>query len=476
MSGGITDFRLYPAQRRALITPAQEILYGGAAGGGKSYLVRASTIIYSLEIPGLITYLFRRTFKEVLSNHVYTPGGYLEMLKGLIECGDCVFSKSDYSFTFYNGSRIQLAHSQYENDIFTHQGAQIGFLVIDEATHFTPPMIRFIRSRVRLGSLIIPQAWKGLFPRILYTANPGGVGHHYFKSNFVDFQPGHVFEAPEDEGSMKREFIPAKLHDNKILLLNDPDYSKRIKGMGDTAMVEAMLNGDWEILSSGGLADCWKARYHVIKPFDIPHTWTIDRGYDYGSSNPAACVWFAESDGSEFVDSEGNESWVPAGSIFIIGEVYFANKRHEGLRLTAGAQADKILEYEVNEKLKGRAKPGPADNAIFSSEPGHKSVATEMAEKGITFTRSNKRPGSRIQGLAQIRQRLVNATKRPMEKPGLFVFNNCYHVIRTVPNLENDEKNTEDIGTNGEDHLYDVIRYRCLASALKVRTQKIQGA
>ena len=189
----MTEFKLYPKQQRALVTPANEILYGGAAGGGKSYLARVASIVYSLEVPGLITYLFRRTFKEVLANHVYTPGGYIEMLKDLIDSGDCVFSKSDFSFTFYNGSRIQLAHSQYESDIYTHQGAQIGFLIIDEATHFTPAMVRFIRSRVRLGSMSVPAQWKGLFPRILYTANPGGVGHHYFKSNFVDMGAGHVF-------------------------------------------------------------------------------------------------------------------------------------------------------------------------------------------------------------------------------------------------------------------------------------------
>ena len=129
-----TDFKLYPPQRQALITPASEILYGGALGGGKSYLARVASIIYSIEIPGLITYLFRRTFKEVISNHIHTPGGYLEMLHDLIDNGDVVYSKSDYSFTFWNGSRIQLAHSQFESDIYAYQGAQIGFLILDEAT------------------------------------------------------------------------------------------------------------------------------------------------------------------------------------------------------------------------------------------------------------------------------------------------------------------------------------------------------
>lgn len=470
-----TDFKLYQPQQRALITPAKEVLYGGAAGGGKSYLARVGSIIYSLEIPGLITYLFRRTFKEVLANHVHTPGGYLEMLKGLIDSGDCTYSKTDYSFNFYNGSRIQLAHAQYEHNIYDHQGAQIGFLIVDEATHFSPMMIRFIRSRVRLGSLVVPPKWKNLFPRILYTANPGGIGHHYFKSNFVDIGPGHVFQAPEDEGGMLREYVPARVTDNKVMMLQDPDYPDRLKGMGDTATVEAMLNGNWEIVSQGGIADIWRAKYHVVQPFNIPPSWRIDRGYDYGSSNPAAYCMFAESDGSEFEDHEGRTCWVPAGTVFLIGEIYFANRRHEGLRLTALEQGKRIAAFEAESGYGYRVLPGPADNAIFSAEPGHRTVADDMAVHGATFVRGNKRPGSRVEGLQIFRTRLRASMARPMENPGFYVFSTCPQVIRTVPNLQNDEDNTEDIDTAGEDHFWDVIRYRLLKAAKLITTAEVVG-
>lgn len=471
----MTNFKLYPPQKEALMTKANEVLYGGAVGGGKSYLIRVATIMFSLEIPGLITYLFRRTFKEVLSNHIHTPGGYLEMLKDLIDSGDVVYSKTDNSFTFYNGSRIQLNHCQHEDDVHNYQGAQIGLLVIDEATHFTPFMIKFLRTRVRLGSLKIPEKWKEHFPRILYTANPGSVGHHYFKSNFVDIAKNKIIIAPDDDGGMTRTYIPAKLTDNKVLMETDPDYAKRVMGLDDPALAKALIDGDWELLSSGGFSTYWRVAKHVIEPFPIPQTWRIDRGYDYGSSAPAACLWFAESNGEDFVDASGTIKNVPKGSLFIIQECYLANSKQEGLKLTGAAQAIKIREVEEKEIWGGRTRPGPADNAIFSADPGRTSIADDMSDEHVTFIRSDKSPGSRVQGVGLMNTRLESTVKGSFEKPHIYVFSMCYNTIRTLPNLENDPKNTEDIDTSGEDHIWDVIRYRLLRAASEIKTGQLSG-
>lgn len=470
------DFKLYPPQREAFLSPANEILYGGAVGGGKSYLARVASITYSLEIPGLITYLFRRTYKEVLANHIYTPGGYLEMLHDLIESDDASYSKTDNSISFYNGSRIQLAHCQYEADVYQYQGAQIGFLIIDESTHFSPFMIKFLRTRVRLGSLVVPPRWKSKFPRILYTSNPGGIGHHYFKSGFVDIANNTIVKAPTDDGGMQRLYVPAKLTDNKVLMETDPDYADRVRGLGDARMSEALIDGDWEILSTGGFADLWRSQVHVIKPFAIPVGWRIDRGYDYGSSAPAAALWFAESNGETFLDADGNEQWVPPKSLFIIRECYLADEDFKGLRLTAQAQAKRIYDEEQKAAWRHRVLPGPADNAIFSEDrPGTPSIANDMAKESIEFVRSDKSPGSRVQGVGLMRSRLDASLRKDPEHPHIYVFNTCYNTVRTIPNLENDPKNIEDIDTKGEDHIWDVVRYKLLSSAMEISTGKLRG-
>ena len=468
------ELRLWPKQKQALLSQAQENLYGGAAGGGKSHLLRVAAIVYSIWVPGLISYIFRRTFKELVSNHIYTPGGFPQMLQPWLRSKRVKWDKSNYLFEFDNGSIIQLAHSQWEADITTHQGAQIGFLGIDEATHFSESMIRFIRSRVRLGGLHVPEKYRHLFPRILYCSNPGGIGHDYFKTNFVDHGDEQWIAPPED-GGMSRIYIPAKLQDNYTLTRSDPGYADRLRGLGETSLVDAMLSGDWDIMMNGMFSDVWDPSTQVIKPFTVPKTWKIDRSHDWGSSNPGGNLYFAESDGSTFKDANGVERCVPRGSLFVIGELYFADDKRKGLKLLPNEQAKRMLAYE-KEKWPTRAiQAGPADSSIWTDDASTDSIVDKFEAEGVYFVKADKRPGSRVHGWQLIRQMMQATKMKDLEAKHLYIFNSCLNLRRTIPQMLKDPKKPEDLDTSLEDHLMDILRYRILRLNQKVRIIKVVG-
>src|SRR5687767_10201987 len=98
------ELKLYPYQKKAMLTTANELLVGGSAGPGKSYFLRAASIIWAVEIPGIQIFLFRRLYKELMPNHVYGSGKYMEMLKEMIDAKDVEFNKSDGVFSFWNSS------------------------------------------------------------------------------------------------------------------------------------------------------------------------------------------------------------------------------------------------------------------------------------------------------------------------------------------------------------------------------------
>src|SRR3970282_1042106 len=126
---------------------------------------------------------------------------------------------------FANGSKIYLCHCKDEKHRFNYQGAEIHLLLIDELTHFTETVYRFLRSRVRAVGLNAPGEVAALFPRIHCGATPGNIGHLWVKRMFVDFAgPMDVIRTPDAEGGMLRQFIPARLEDNPSMAVGDPLY------------------------------------------------------------------------------------------------------------------------------------------------------------------------------------------------------------------------------------------------------------
>lgn len=468
------DLALQARQGAAYLTEANEILYGGAAGGGKSHLIRVAAIVWACSVAGLQIYLFRRLFQELIQNHIEGPTGFPILLGPLIQSGHAVIVKQE--IRFWNGSKIYLRHCQHEKSVLSYQGTEIHVLLIDELTHWTEKMYRFLRGRCRLGGLKIPEGWENMFPRILAGTNPGGIGHHWVKFGFVDEagpdwstrpNPQEPARMPKSEGGMVRVFIPARLKDNAALLKNDPDYEARLEGLGDALIVAAMKDGDWNMVEGAMFGYIWRDDKHVMDGFPIPLSWDVWRGGDDGFAAPSAIYWLTQNPATK--------------TIYVISEIY-------GKKLLPSTLSEKILTRDKTIprlRVGGEVLANPdvleglydsaafADNGNETFTPGQKvpSRAAQMNLKGCRWKPAEKPPGSRVLRCQNFHRLLSPNESDPYGKPGLIFFRNCANAIRTIKALQRDDDNPEDVDTDGEDHAYDGVCYGIQKKiGLKVRT------
>jgi hypothetical protein len=458
---------LHDKQIEAFSSIATEILYGGAAGGGKSYLMRVAAIIWCTFIPGLQVYLFRRIRDDLNKNHMEGPKGLRAMLAGWVLCAFCTIVEDE--IRFWNGSKIYLCHCKDEKDIYKYQGAEIHVLLIDELTHFTEVMYRFLRNRVRMVGIVVPPQYVGQFPRILCGANPGNVGHLWVKMTFVTpCQPMEIRLMPKEDGGMLRQYIPARLEDNPSMTVDDPGYEMRLEGLGSAALVQAMRWGDWDVVE-GAFFDCWDTNRHVVRPFEIPKEWTRFRSGDWGSAKPFSFGWWAVV-GDKFKLPSALQSpqaaWLPRGCLVRYREWYGMQpgKPNVGLKLHADVVGKGIVEREAKDlKLVG----GVLDPAAFSQDGGppiSEQINAELIKaKMVPFRPAdNKRVPGRgaMGGWDQMRGRLVGDDDG---LPMMVTFSTCIDSIRTIPALQHDPLKPEDLDSDMEDHAGDEWRYACMS-------------
>jgi hypothetical protein len=199
--------------------------------------------------------------------------------------------------------------------------------------------------------------------------------------------------------------------------------------------------------------------------------------------------WWAESDGSDYIDHRGNVQSSVRGDIFRIQEWYiWSGKPNEGRRMLATDIAAGIVQREVSWGIHERTRPGPADASIFDVENGL-SIAQDMGKnvrlksgrvyRGVSWVKADKTPGSRKNGWELMRKMLQNAhppkNGGPREHPGLFIFDCCENWIRTVPVLPRDERDMDDVDTDTEDHIADESRYRVRASSMRHKSNRSIG-
>ena len=444
---------LQPKQALAFVSEATEILYGGAAGGGKSYLERTSAIRWCSEVPGIQVYFFRRTLPDLRDNHLRGPTSFFHMLEPYLKSGHVKYRSVENEFEFWNGAILHLCYCDSENDVEKYRGAEIHVLIMDELTHFSEYQYRFLRSRVRLSGLKVPKQYKARLPRIETASNPGSIGHAWVKRTFITPKPElEIWRTSPEEGGMVRQFIPAKLADNPHLTEDDPTYADRLRGLGADSLVRAMLEGDWNLMA-GQAFEKLRTKTHQLDPFDPPQNWLCFGAFDWGSTRPFSYGLWTVPNGEALMDGRA----LRRGAIICYDEWYGWNgKPNEGLRMEVPEVAEGILKKEKGRKMAYRS----ADPSMWKVDGGP-SIAETFIRHGVVFRRADN---SRNTGYIEVRNRITGDVEGPM----LLATRNCHAGFwRTMPDLVMDEHTwgikSEDVDTEQEDHAYDQARYACMS-------------
>ena len=421
-------------QTKFLSASEQEVLYGGAAGGGKSYAMIADPVRY-LNNPNARMLLVRRSTEELRELISVSKQLYPKAIPGI------KFMERDKTWVAPSGATLWMSYLDRDDDVMRYQGQAFNWIGFDELTQWpTPYAWNYMRSRLRATKA------SGLPLYMRATSNPGGPGHVWVKKTFIDpSQPGKPFWATDEEGSVitwpkghsregeplfKRRFIPATLFDNPYLsddgmyeanLLSLPEHQRR-----------QLLQGDWDI-NEGAAFPEFNRKIHVVDPYDIPSNWARFRAADYGYGSYTGVLWFAVVPGSE--------------QLVVYRELYVS-------KVTATDLADMILEIEAGENV----RYGVLDSSLWHNRGDTgPSLAEQMIIRGCRWRPADRSKGSRVAGKNEIHRRLQ--VDEFTEEPRLVIFGNCMNLISQLPSLPLSKNNPEDVDTHAEDHLYDALRY-----------------
>ena len=422
-------------QTEFLAANEREVLYGGSAGGGKSYGLLADPMRYfgNANFNGIILRRTNDELRELIwkSQEIYPkafPGARWQEKKS--------------QWVFPGGGRLWMTYLERDEDVLRYQGQAFSYIAFDELTqHATPFAWNYMRSRLRSTDPTLP-----LFMRA--TTNPGGPGHSWVKRMFIDPAPagkrfaatdietGETMVYPESHAKagqalFYRRFIPASLKDNPYLMA-DGQYEANLLALPEMQRRQ-LLEGDWAIADGAAFPE-FRQHVHTCDPFDVPPEWRRFRSCDYGYSSYSAVHWFAIDPSYE--------------TLYVYRELYLSKHTGKDLALAVlDAERGESIQYGVLDSScwHNRGQIGP-------------SIAEEMIAAGCRWRPSDRSAGARVAGKNQLHQRLQ--VNEGTGQPGIVFFNNCRQIIADLPVIPSDPKGSDDIDPRyRSDHAYDSIRY-----------------
>ena len=393
-----------------------DVLYGGSAGGGKSYAM----IVHPLRFAHRSAHralILRRSMPELRELIDKSRELYPKAFPG------CKYREVEKLWNFPSGAKVEFGFLERDADVYRYQGQAYSWIGFDEITHLpTEFSWNYLASRLRTTD---PE----ITPYMRCTANPGGVGAHWVKKRYISPAPPNNSFLGAD--GITRKFIPARLQDNPYLAY-DGRYEQMLKSLPPSQRKQ-LLEGDWDVAEGAAFTEFERA-LHVIEPFEIPIHWERIKGIDYGYASESCCVWGA-------VDPSD-------GTLIIYRELY-----RKGLLGTELAQI--LTEMEINDPMSVR---GVLDTACWSR------TGTTGPTIGETLVRAGHklRPAdkNRIAGKIQIHEylKLQNSGR-----PRIQIFNTCPNLIRELQSIPLSKTNPEDVDTHASDHAYDALRYMIMS-------------
>ena len=389
-----------------------DVLYGGAAGGGKSYAMLVDPLRYAHRSAhrGLI---IRRSMPELRELIDKSRELYPKAFPG------CKYKEVEKLWNFPSGAKIEFGFLERDADVYRYQGQAYSWIGFDEITHLpTEFSWNYLASRLRTTDPEITCYMR-------CTANPGGAGATWVKKRYIDPSPPH--EPFEGADGLTRKFIPARLQDNPFLA-KDGRYEKMLQALPPTQR-QQLLEGNWDVAEGAAFTE-FVPQLHVITPFEIPVHWERVKGIDYGYASESACIWGA-------VDPSD-------GTLIVYRELY-----QKGLLGTE--LADLITNMELQDPF---SVQGVLDTACWSrTGTTGPTIGETLQRAGHKLRRADK---NRIQGKIQIHEYLkVMQSGRPR----IQIFNTCPNLIRELQSIPLDKRNPEDVDTHAPDHAYDALRY-----------------
>lgn len=403
------------------ISNCDQVIYGGAKGGGKTCALVMECLAYALENPGAEMYIFRETYDDLEAN-------VIREWKEKVPKELYSYHESKHIVTMVNGTVIKFRYIRNYQDANSYQGRSMDWVGVDELTKHEERSIQALLSCLRSP--------KGFKPRFRATCNPGGIGHAWVKRNYIDATGygEHITHTKDTNESV--EFIPAKVQDNTVLMKNDPNYVKRLENLPENQK-KAFLYGDWNIFAGQYFSE-FRQEIHVIKPFVIPRHWKRYTTKDYGL-DMLANYWIT-------IDTKNNA--------YIYKELYESD-------LIISKAAKRIKEVNGSDIITAKYAPPDLWNRRQETGKSANDIFVENGEVAIKAT------SDRVDGWLSLREWLKVITTKDeqtgeeIQTSKLKIFSNCTNLIRTLPLVQTDEKDANDVAKEPHEltHGPDAIRY-----------------